>query len=248
MFNFIQKLAGYKGPTAADYNKLVDRVNQLSKVTGSGGVSVITGTMGTNIIGDAAASSTGIKIVRVGGDGAYGGGAGVGGDGVYTCIEQTLDATDWTDEAGADKFDDKNATSIYALNLFENDCEATYKEALAYNDLMAVWTQKDDDGTARLVGVPVSGGGQVRLARTRAAAGAAQTIACNLVNNSGSELTGAELGSNITVYCRVCGGGNLNAAIPRLADEDYIFVTNINGAWWCTTVFQTSEDCDCYEE
>ena len=30
------------------------------------------------------------------------------GDGVYNCYQQKLDATDWTDTAGADKFDDKS--------------------------------------------------------------------------------------------------------------------------------------------
>ena len=78
----------------------------------------------------------------------------------------------------------------------------------------------------------------IRKAYCKAAAGAAQTITCYLdVDATGTE---------VTVTCSVAGGGNLNAAIPRLADGDLIFVTNIGGTWYCTTVFQSSINCDCY--
>ena len=82
---------------------------------------------------------------------------------------------------------------------------------------------------------------EIYQAKTQAAAGAATTISCKLLNEAE-----AEVGDAITVYTRICGGGNLNAAVPRLASGDYIFVTNVGGKWYCTTVFQASEDCDCY--
>ena len=246
MFNFLQKLAGYKKPTAADYNKLVDRINQLSKITGSGGVSVISGPMGTNIIGGAvAASGAGIKIFEVQDQ------LDTPADGIYKCYQQTLDATEWDDTAGDDRFDNKEEVGeevdVEVFNLFENNCSATYKEALATGDRIAAWKWTDDEGTSRWVGVPITHGSPIRMARTTAAAGATQTIVCNLAGQDGVEITSG-LGSGITVGCKVSGDGNLNAAIPRLADDDDIFVVNLNGEWWCTTVFQTSEDCDCYDE
>ena len=69
-------------------------------------------------------------------------------------------------------------------------------------------------------------------------AGAAAIIVCYLDED--------ETGEEITVGCSITGGGNLNSAIPRLEDGTLIFVTKIDGTWYCTSVFQTIENCDCY--
>ena len=79
--------------------------------------------------------------------------------------------------------------------------------------------------------------GLVRKAYVKTTPGAATTVDCYL----DTDATGAE----ITVTCSVVGGGNLNAAVPRIADGNLIFVTNISKTWYCVTVFQTSEDCAC---
>ncbi|MHC4617204.1 MAG: LamG domain-containing protein [Planctomycetota bacterium] len=164
------------------------------------------------------------------------------GDGVYNCYEQTLDATEWTDTAGDPKFDDRNSTSIEVLNLAEFDPEATYVAQLAANDLLVAYRYWDDEGGARWVGVPFrkgAQGGSVRLAYVKTTPGATATVACYL----DTDTTGTE----ITVTCHICGGSALNAAAPRLTDGDEIFVTKLGGTWYCTTVFDTDTDCDCYE-
>jgi hypothetical protein len=172
------------------------------------------------------------------------------GDGVYTCREQTLDATEWDDTAGDAKFDELNTTEVEVLNLLENDPEATYKEALLVLDKIKAWQMRDDEGGVRWVGIPVSGGNQTRIAQTTQAAPADIKITANLLGNGGNEKTSG-LGSGIDVYCIVTPNTTttstvkLNSAIPRLVDNQYIFVTNIQGKWWCTTIFQVSEDCVC---
>ena len=90
----------------------------------------------------------------------------------------------------------------------------------------------------------ISKDGTIRRARTRAAAGAGATIACNLFEVNGTtEITSGDE-SNITVNCEICGGSALNAAVPRLANNDEIAVYKQGGSWYCTTVFQTSQDCE----
>ena len=165
------------------------------------------------------------------------------GDGVYNCYEQTLDATDWTDTSGADKFDDKDATSVEVLNLLENDCLASYERMLALGDRIEAWQWIDDEGNNRWVGRPLVP--SVRLARTTQAAPAATYITCNLIKNDGETEIEAGLGSGITVHCNI-SYGNLNTAARRLANNDYLMVQNIAGKWWAAEGFQTSEDCDCY--
>jgi len=84
---------------------------------------------------------------------------------------------------------------------------------------------------------PASGGsGSIRKAYCTADAGAGSTIA--------AELDAVDSGDSITVYCPICGGSALNAAVPRLSDEDLIFVWNDDGTWRTTFVFQATEDCD----
>lgn len=156
------------------------------------------------------------------------------GDGIYNCYEQTLDATEWADTAGDDKFDDLNSTSIEVLNLLESNPVASYTPALCIYDRIAAWRWQDDEATGRWVGIPIEP--SVRMARTAEAAPAATNLTCNLVDNAGTERTSG-LGSAIEVYCKVSGGHNLDEALPPLYNDDYIFVQNLQGQWWCTTVF-----------
>jgi len=89
----------------------------------------------------------------------------------------------------------------------------------------------------------------VRKAITTSAAGASTTITANLYNDNGVEVTTGD-GAGITVYCFVVGGGNLNAAVPRLEDNDDIYVALMSfpdavSRWYCVSpVFQASQDCD----
>jgi hypothetical protein len=214
---------------------LIERVNLLSKINGIGGIKVHTGPTGIHIEGGAGGASGAASIYEVQ--------SAATGDGVYNCYEQKVDGSDWDSTSEVDKLADKDAISVPVFNLLESYPEATYANMLGLYDRLLGWESTDDEGAKRKVGLPVAGG-FVRMARTTAAAGATQTITCNLIGFNGAEI-GSGLGSGITVNCKVCGGGNLNSAIPRLADDDYLFVANIRGEWWCTTIFQTSEDCVC---
>ena len=165
------------------------------------------------------------------------------GDGLYNCYKQTLDATEWDDTTGNDKFDDKDATGIEVFNLLESDPEATYKEMLATGDRIRAWQLTDDEDNCRWVGVPITGG-LIRRAKTTQAAPAATKITANLIGQDGDEITSG-LGSGIDVYCDIAGGGNLNAAVPRLTNDFEFSVYNLNGKWYCAFGFQASEDCTC---
>lgn len=74
-----------------------------------------------------------------------------------------------------------------------------------------------------------------RLAYCKNDAGAASTIVCYL----DTDTTGAE----ITVTCSIAGGGNLNAAVPRLTDGLRIVVIKVGLTWHCVTTFNNSMDC-----
>lgn len=95
-----------------------------------------------------------------------------------------------------------------------------------------------------------SSGGGIQRAITTEAAPAAANITCNLYDSTGTEITSGT-GSAIEVYCSIIGGGNLNAAVPRLEDNDDLFVVKLpykNGTatesrYFCTTLFQASQDC-----
>ena len=169
------------------------------------------------------------------------------GDGIYNCYEQSLDATEWADTAGDDKFADINTGEVEVFNLFENDSVADYKEALVAGDRLIVFRWEDDEGNKRLCGIPIGGGGggggsYVRRAKTQEAAPADTAISVKIVNADDTEV-----GAAFDVNCEIAGGGNLNDAIPRLESGDYISIYNQGGKWFCTTVFQVSENCDCYE-
>jgi hypothetical protein len=73
------------------------------------------------------------------------------------------------------------------------------------------------------------------------------TIAANLINADGTE------GDAVSVFCNISNGSALDEAVPRLEDNDEIFVTQsvFDNAgtpvfrWYCVTNFQASEDCTC---
>ncbi len=163
------------------------------------------------------------------------------GDGIYNCYEQTLDATEWDDTAGDSKVDDKNTNSIEVLNLAEYDPEATYVAHLAADDLIVAFMKTDDEANARWIGLPLrqANADRPRVAYCKTDAGAGATIVCYLDTDG--------TGTEITVTCFIAGGSALNAALPRLTDGLGIIVTKVGATWRCTTTFQTSEDCDCFE-
>lgn len=92
---------------------------------------------------------------------------------------------------------------------------------------------------------------KVRRAITTQAAPAATYITANLYDSSGIEITSGDE-SAINIHCSVIGGVNLNAAVPRLEDNDDIFVAKIPYAsasevvnrWYCINLFQKSQACD----
>ena len=137
-----------------------------------------------------------------------------------------------------------NETSIEVFNLLENDpVTSDYFAALGLYDKMICWQRTDDENNLRWVGIPIHTG--ARLVRLAEAVGAVTNVTCNLVLNNGVEAEMDELGYNINVYARVIGDGNLNEAIPRMEDDDYVMAENIHGKWWFTTDFQITEDCEC---
>lgn len=171
------------------------------------------------------------------------------GDGVYNCYEQKLDATEWDDTAGDDKFDDKNSTSVEVLNLLENDpVEGTYVAALAAKDRMACWQWPDDEGTKRWVGRPLTP--SVRTVRAKEAAPESSmdstTITCNLVDNEGGEITSG-LGSAIEVWGRCGVSVNWDMVSPIVINDAYMQAEWIAGKWWFVGAFQAILPCICYQ-
>lgn len=378
----INKIPPHKTPSAADYNKLADRLNILSKITGRNGVSVTTSPMGITLRGSLAGDVLGdlllsrlMKIYEVQ--------TASSGDGLYNCKLMKLDATEWDDTDGTNKYvyadevfewaiginyavnalithdsvtyicikahlsavaneppnsnfwmkiydwgvavdawDDghgayseedrvtylgkhyicilthtaaigkepteatwwdetyvlndvvtyeingtdnyfkcisthvsdaaktpenttywENMFSKEIFNLLENHPVALYTAALGLYDKINAWKTYDDEGNVRWMGMPISG--SVRRVRTFEAAPAATNITCNLILNNDVEAAEGELGYNIEVSARISGGGNLNAAVPRLANDNYAFAQNIQGKWWFVTVFNSSENCTC---
>lgn len=90
----------------------------------------------------------------------------------------------------------------------------------------------------------------IRRAITTEAATANTQITCNLYDNNGIEQTTGDE-SGIEVYCSIMDGTALNAAVPRLEDNDDLFVVSLpydnNGTpelrWYCVSLFNGSEDC-----
>ncbi|KKN71365.1 hypothetical protein LCGC14_0420870, partial [marine sediment metagenome] len=220
----------YRRPKPADINVVIDRVNSLSKVNSHSGINSSVSPLGVNILQSQEGKGVTIRIFEVQ--------SAATGDGLYNCYRQKLDATNWADEGGLDKFLDYDTTTIVVLNLLENNPEATYVAQLAANDRMACWQWPDDEGNLRWVGIPIEQNmGSNRKAYCKADAGAATTIVCYL----DTDATGTE----ITVNCQISGGGNLNACTRRLKDGNLIIVTNIGGTWYSTEGFDTTENCLC---
>lgn len=218
-------------------NKLIDRVNSLSKITGRNGITVTTSQAGINLIGNGIQSSKPISIFEVQSDDT--------GDGVYNCHRHIIDGSEWGDTDGDDRIIEKNTDDVMVLNLLEHHVHATYVRQLAAGDRIAAWQSTDDDGDTRWVGIPIGpyGGGRIRRAKAQEDSPGDNKLSVKLCDQDGTEI-----GAAFDVTCEICGGAALNSAIPRIIAEndEYLFVTNISGTWYCTTVFQTSEDCDCY--
>jgi hypothetical protein len=87
-------------------------------------------------------------------------------------------------------------------------------------------------------------GAGIRLAKTTESATANDHITCNLLDYSGEEITEGE-GAAIEVYCSISNATALNASAPRLEDDQVIPVSYICNNWWCTGVFNLSNDCVC---
>jgi len=166
------------------------------------------------------------------------------GDGVYNCHPCLIDASDWADTDGADRFANYGST-VEVLNLLEGYVESDYTRGLARYDKMYAWLALDDEGNMRWVGYPLVP--SPRMFRTTEAATANDHITCNAITYSGGEAGSLDILYNVEVYAKICNGTALNAAAPRLASGDYLFAHHERGKWWCTTVFDTdTEDCDCY--
>lgn len=153
-------------------------------------------------------------------------------DGVYNCYQMLSSGV-------------FGSTNIEVLNLIENDTLSSYEPALAYEDRIAAWKMQDAGGAMRWVGVPLVP--SVRMARATEPSGAKNNITCNLVANDGETEITSGLGSGITVYFRVNQNDAEypNAAEPEFADNDYLFVQNISGKWWCVTTLAQHEPCTC---
>ncbi|KKM01567.1 hypothetical protein LCGC14_1793140 [marine sediment metagenome] len=215
-------------PSASDLNSRGDVLAKIARSLNIDGVQDSTGF----ITRKTTANKFTMKIFRVVSEAT--------GDGVYTCYEQTLDASYWDDTSGLRKVNDKNIDGIEVLNLAEYDPEATYVAHLEEGDRMAAWKMTDDEANTRWIGLGFrrANADRPRLAFCKADAGAGATIVCYL----DTDATGTE----ITVNCNISGVGALNSAVRRLEDGDRLLVTKIGASWYCTEGFQTSEDCDCY--
>ena len=100
-----------------------------------------------------------------------------------------------------------------------------------------------------------TGGGtgiSVRRAITTQDAPADTKITANLYDSAGIEQTEGDE-SNIDVYCSIAGGGNLDAAVPRLRNDTDIDVVKLpydnegtpEDRWFCIAPFNASKECVC---
>jgi len=157
-------------------------------------------------------------------------------DGIYNCYEQKLDATDWGDTGGENKFLDLNTTSVEVFNLAEYDPEEEYIAHLAAGDLIVAFRVWDDENNARWVGVPFrqANADRARLAYCKDAAGADDTIDCYLDKNT--------TGTVISVKCNISGGTALDKAIRRLKIGDPLLVEKVGATWYAIEGFQTLDE------
>ncbi len=89
--------------------------------------------------------------------------------------------------------------------------------------------------------------GITRRAITTEAATANNHITCNLYNIKSVEVTTGDE-ADIEVYCSIIRGTALNAALPRLENNDDLFVTllpfsSTESRWFCLSLFTGSEVC-----
>ncbi len=162
---------------------------------------------------------------------------GTWGDGVYECCEQTLDATEWSDRDGDDRFDAKDAVVVLVLNLYEAHCNAAWSNCLQPGDRMRAWKWTDDEGNSRWVGIPIMGG-FVRQVKTQTGGGASTGISCKMVDQDG-----IEFGYPFVVYFRTTGGADMNEVWPVLNSGSYLSAVNHAGKWWCTQIFGKLNQC-----
>lgn len=130
---------------------------------------------------------------------------------------------------------------VEILNLLENYTVGDYTRALAAGDRMMAWPSKDCAGNSVLIGRPITP--DVRMARTTEDAGGSQHITCNLIANDGETEIESGLGSGIEVYFKPTNAVNMNNASPKFANDNYLFVQNINGKWLFVDVPQSLEEC-----
>lgn len=79
-----------------------------------------------------------------------------------------------------------------------------------------------------------------RLAYCKDDAGAGIEIDCYLDTDL--------VGEQITVTCNIAqNGADLDDATPFLVTSDPIIVTEIDGVWYCTGLFNPSKECVCVE-
>ena len=234
-------------------NQVIEAINQLTKLTGGPGINVNKSMAGYSLYLDfptlirrirfnRPATGTALKIFEVQSDRTD------LGDGIYNCYKQKLDTTEWTGTGGGDKFVNAEETpeEVEVFNFEESDvvtADPDYTPALALYDLVEAYQITDEEGTERLVGKPMVT--MPRLARATEDAPEDTKIICNLILRNGAEAAVGELGYNIEVYANISGGGDLNAALPRLACMDYLAVENNRGKWHISQVIQGSEECVC---
>jgi len=133
--------------------------------------------------------------------------------------------------------------AINSLNSFSGDaCIRVTRSVSGYT-----FTLDLDQLNARIIKGGSSANSTIKRAITTEAAGASTSITCNLYDGNGAEITSGE-GSAIEVYCSVIGGGNLNAAVPRLEDNDDLFVVQLPYSstatrYYCVSLFQASQEC-----
>lgn len=163
-------------------------------------------------------------------------------DGIYKCYEQTLDATEWEDTAGDDKFDDKDSVEVEVLNLLENNPAADYMHGLVVGDRITAWQWFDDEGNNRWVGIPIVE--NVRRAKIEAL----QTdhYDCRLLNRAGNKV-----GSVIDVYpIEHLGTNALSGAVwPDYAVNDVLAVfwsvdDTLNRTWHTQFPVDDTTACD----
>jgi len=75
-------------------------------------------------------------------------------------------------------------------------------------------------------------GGAIRLAYVKTTPASVSTVDVYLDTN--------DTGEEVQVTCIITDGTSLNAASPRLTDNDIIFVAKINGTWYCMSLFHTT--------